>query len=273
MLLGSRMKCYLINLDRSEDRLTHMAHQFARLGIEFERISAFDGRALSASEIAAASAPDRRWKPGLTPAEIGCFFSHRRCLEAIAAGSEPFAIVVEDDIAFADDAADLLTRSDWIPRDADIVKIETQGKKVLIDRPVACSESQYSIARLHSTHILSAGYIVSRDAAKRIVAKMEKVSAPIDHFLFNPAFGIFEQLVIYQCTPALCRQAGLTSTLNAERKQTYVRPTLPSRLLRETMRVFRRVRIGIWGIWVNITTEKRWQRVPFARSFDQRRIV
>lgn len=37
---GGFMKCYLINLDKSRDRLEFMASQFERLGAQFERVEA-----------------------------------------------------------------------------------------------------------------------------------------------------------------------------------------------------------------------------------------
>ena len=39
------MKCYLINLDRSPDRLAFFTQQAASSGIVFERMSAIDGAA------------------------------------------------------------------------------------------------------------------------------------------------------------------------------------------------------------------------------------
>ncbi|EEZ33492.1 lipooligosaccharide biosynthesis protein lic2B [Brucella sp. NF 2653] len=257
------MRFYLINLDRSSDRLEHMTSQFAKLGADFVKIPAVDGREMPPEALKAVTATERPWAAPLTPTEIGCFLSHRRCLEAIARNDDPYAVVVEDDVIFADDAGKLLLHSEWVPHDADIVKIETQGKKVLIGKPIACASTRYSVARLYSVHILAAGYIVSRDAARRIVAEMEKVSAPIDHFLFNAPYGVFNQLSVYQCTPALCKQAGLTSTLQSERSQLYQKPPFVGRVLREIKRTFKRAGIGSWGIWVNLATTRQWVRIPF----------
>lgn len=259
------MKFYLINLDRSADRLAHMSAEFSRLGLDYVRIPAVDGRELPLETLETCVATDRRWTPPLTPAEIGCFLSHKRCLEAIANGDERFAAVLEDDIVFAPDAADLLRGDGWIPGDADLVKIETHRKKVLIEKQVACADTPYSVARLRSAHILSAGYIVSREAARRIVARMDRITAPIDHYLFNPAYGIFDELAIYQCSPAPCIQAGLTSTLGKERRQAYRRPPLGWRILREMRRLLSRSMTGIWGLWTNLTSDRRWKRIPGPR--------
>lgn len=258
------MKCYLINLDRSTDRLSYMDAQFRNLGLEYVRVPAVDGRSFSQVEVDAVTTTDTRWKAPLTRSEIGCFLSHRRCLEQIVSAPDPFAIVVEDDIEFAVDASELFKETDWIPSDADLLKLETNGKKVLLDLPNQCGDTRYSVARLHSTHIMSAGYIISRDAAVRLLARMDKIWAPIDQFIFSAEHGIFNELMIYQSTPALCRQVGLESTLDKDRRRAHQRPPLFRRVLREVRRAGRRSRIGLWGIWVNKATKQRWARVPFT---------
>jgi len=118
------MKSYLINLDRSPERLERMAVVFASLGMEFARTPAVDGRLLSVEE-------RQRWLSDeetpfqLTAGEIGCFLSHRKCWEAAAAGSESHVAIFEDDVHLGKNAAEILSRTDWIPDDADVVKIET----------------------------------------------------------------------------------------------------------------------------------------------------
>lgn len=258
------MKCYLINLDRSTDRLAYMAAQLSRVGLEYLRVPAVDGRSLTPSELRALVTINDRWKAPLTPSEVGCFLSHRRCLEEIAKSSDQYAMVVEDDIEFAQDTADFIREIDCLPSNADLVKFETNGKKVLIDAPTQIADTRYAVARLLSTHIMSAGYIVSKDAAARLLAQMDKAWAPIDQFIFSAEHGVFDELVIYQCTPALCRQAGLASTLNKDRRNANRRPAVRKRVLREIKRPFKRSLVGIWGIWTNVTTKRRWGRIPFV---------
>lgn len=257
------MKCFLINLDRSKDRLEFMSDQLSGIGLLIERISAVEGREIPRKDLAALIPSKREWTSEITPAEVGCFLSHKKCLEAIAAGQDNYSIVLEDDVLLSKRASALLLRTDWIPADADIIKIETQGKKVLIGELFSCEGTPYSIGRLKSTHILSAGYIVSRGGAKRILADMNEVIAPIDHFLFNERYGIFSSLSVYQCTPAICKQAGLDSTLQGHRKQVNQRPHFWPRLLREARRIVLRSIIGTRGIWINQMTKETWGRVKY----------
>ncbi|WP_439271403.1 glycosyltransferase family 25 protein [Pseudochrobactrum sp. HB0163] len=197
------MKAYLINLDRSDDRLQRMKGQFAKAGLEFVRVPAVDGRAMNHAELAEIKR-NPGWEQPLSLSEIGCFLSHRRCYEQIVQAGERFAAVFEDDIAFSRNAQQFFADDGWIPDDADIIKLETHGRKVLTGEPVAQVAGGYEVARLLSQNILSAGYIISARCAAYLLEHMNDAAAPMDHFLFTPACGFFRQLKIYQVNPVIC---------------------------------------------------------------------
>ncbi|RVA48701.1 MULTISPECIES: glycosyltransferase family 25 protein, partial [unclassified Mesorhizobium] len=75
------MKCMVINLDRSPDRLAHVTAEFAKVGVSFDRVPAVD--ALHRPEFAATS-------PSLTPTEAACLMSHKVCWTIIADGEDAF---------------------------------------------------------------------------------------------------------------------------------------------------------------------------------------
>lgn len=258
---GNDLKAYLINLDRSPERLLRMQAQFAKACIPFERVAAVDGKTLSDAEIAAiVCCPS--WTQPLTRTEIGCFLSHRKCLELIAAGEDKFAAIFEDDITLSKDAQRFFVGDNWIPADAELIKIESQGKKVLTDKPAVTIAGRYTVAQLRSQHILAAGYIISRDCAVKILDKMNNAASPIDHLLFTPSCGFFPQMTVYQVSPAICVQAGLESTLSPERCLQYCRPAKMQRLKREATRLVTRSKTGLWGLYVNLFTKQRWGRIP-----------
>src|SRR5882757_3398014 len=101
------MKCLVINLDRSSDRLAYVAAEFEGIGISFERIAAVDARArpdLASMQQLTGHASQSR----LTNGEIACLLSHRACWSAIAAGEEAYVAVFEDDVVFTSEAGALL---------------------------------------------------------------------------------------------------------------------------------------------------------------------
>ena len=57
------MKAYLINLDRSPERLAHFSAQARRAGLAFERIAAVDGRTLDEAQRARSVSPRFEFQP------------------------------------------------------------------------------------------------------------------------------------------------------------------------------------------------------------------
>lgn len=98
-------KVFLINLDRSTERLEKAAQQLNRLNVPFERIAAVDGSQLTKAEIDAAfdiEQAERRTAYNLTIGEMGCYLSHVECWRRIIAEALDFAIVLEDDLVLDD---------------------------------------------------------------------------------------------------------------------------------------------------------------------------
>ena len=263
------MKSYLINLDRSVDRLAQMEREFGQYGLTFTRVAGVDGRLLKQEELDAVTAPVRRWEIPIPPAEIGCFLSHRKCLEIIANGEDSFAAVFEDDIILSHEAQKVLSDSSWIPTDADIIKIETFNTVILLDVSSKIKNSDFRYARLLSKHLCAGGYIVSREAAKHMLAFMDVISVPIDNLIFDPAYEMFADMKIYQVFPAVCKQQGFTSLIEADRKalrrQYKHRPSFPGLIVREIVRSYNRSShiLSPSKLWTRLTSKKRWLRVHF----------
>ena len=251
------MKAYLINLDRSQDRLQRMYQQFEKADLAFERVAAVDGKTLSDDEIASIKR-NAGWKEPLTRSELGCFLSHRKCLELIVQSGEQYAAIFEDDVKFSKNAKQFFQSDAWIPSDADLIKLETHGRKVLMDAPVTVVAGEYSIARLRSQNILSAGYIVSAKYAASLLTRMNDAAAPMDHLLFTPACGFFNEMALYQVSPVICDQAGLESTLSLERTQKHQSLPVWKKVIREIKRPFIRLKTALWGLYVNKFTSQRW---------------
>ncbi|TJV19702.1 glycosyltransferase family 25 protein [Mesorhizobium sp.] len=178
------------------DRLTAVTAQFLRIGVSFERVAGVDAR--EGAPFAA---------PPLTEAEVCCFLSHRRCWQIIADGPDQYAAVFEDDVVFSHDAGSMLLDESWVPRDADVVKIETFYNRVRVGRRQISAMSGYSMARLFGQHLGSCGYLISKPAARRLLKTTVSLKAPVDVALFSPGQMTSARNNIYQLMPALCAQA------------------------------------------------------------------
>lgn len=118
--------CHLINLADNRARLDRSAAEFSRLGLEWHRIEAIDGRKLPKEEIVRvydAERNARRGKHPLVPAEIGCYLSHIAVWDRIAQGKAPGGFVFEDDFSADDSLPEALVRLSDNPEDWDMVKL------------------------------------------------------------------------------------------------------------------------------------------------------
>ncbi|TPM88547.1 glycosyltransferase family 25 protein [Mesorhizobium sp. B2-3-3] len=244
------MKCLIINLDRSPDRLAHMTAEFARIGIAFERIAAIDARQhpdLGLQRQHALYAVQR-----LSGSEIACLHSHRACWAIIAQDDAPYGAVFEDDMVFSAKAGALLADTNWVPADADIVKLETFFHTTVIQRERASIGHGFSVFRLRKNHIGAGGYLLSRQAARDLLLATAEINMAVDNLIFDPAFTTSIGKTIYQLVPAVCAQeqfvgASLPSLIAQERDAAWVasgranerRKPVMARIKREVWRTAR----------------------------------
>jgi glycosyl transferase family 25 len=193
------MSNFIINLDRTPDRLDFMARQFVDLGLSFERVKAIDA-------LCDPLPNGPRWRM-LRQTEIACFLSHRDCWARIAAGAADYGCIFEDDVTLAPSAGEIL-RDGWAwPTGLDVVKLEAFPMPARLSRKILQSPAPFVIRRLHSLHLGAAGYAVSRQGAARLLRVFETgVLEPADTFLFSPHSPFFRGARIGQLLPALCIQ-------------------------------------------------------------------
>ncbi|MDH6234329.1 glycosyl transferase family 25 [Mesorhizobium soli] len=240
------MKCYLINLDRSPQRLEHMTTAFGAIGIDFVRVPATDGSLLSAREVKEITGPKSDEMPW-THQEVGVAISQRRCWQMIAEGDDEYGAVFEDDVFFSDDAAKYLFNYDWIRADIDVLKLETVGTKVSVSFLGTAAGSR-RVHRLYSNHWGAGAYVLSRRLARKLVSRSEIFTDQPDVVLFRQPGDISA----FQLIPAICIQdlvlnghlpdTKLSSTLEDERvplrKKNPRKPRGWKKLRRELTRPF-----------------------------------
>lgn len=187
------MRCYYINLDRAEERRAHMEQALA--GLDHARVAAVDGRLRPPTE------------KGPTRFEIACLESHRAAWQAFLATPDSFACFLEDDVHFSPDYADFVTREDWIPADADAVKLDTFYNRVMLGAPAPAPGGR-SLALLYTRHESCACYILSRRGAETFLRQTERPNLPVDYIVF-PENPIGRSLRLYQLAPAVAIQDQL----------------------------------------------------------------
>jgi glycosyl transferase family 25 len=88
---------FVINLNSSASRLEKITRELGARGIPFERIEAVDGRLLpDPAKFVSPFSQFIRPKP-FSPQEVGCWLSHKKVWERIAAEKIPLSLILEDD--------------------------------------------------------------------------------------------------------------------------------------------------------------------------------
>lgn len=107
--LMAAMPTFVINLDRDKARLASVTQELAANAVDFTRLSAIDGRAMSRAELRG----NTTWmgRHLMTRGMVGCYLSHRRCWEHLANNNDdplaaPHALIFEDDVALAPNFAE-----------------------------------------------------------------------------------------------------------------------------------------------------------------------
>lgn len=199
------MKVYLINLDRSPERLEWFMGQVEGKGIDVVRVPAVDARQLPNDEFERLLTLTSGHN-SMSPAEMGCLLSHRKVWQLVVDGVDEWAFVAEDDIHLSA-AGPLFLRDDrWIPQGAEIVRAETDTQKRELSYKVWSKPFEHDLRRLKSKNFGSGGYFISRGAAARLVEHTARKIEPADVILFSPMDGMLHEIVSLQIVPAICVQ-------------------------------------------------------------------
>ena len=189
-MLPQECVCYLINLDRSPERLASMSGRLAEAGIAFERVAAVDGMALTEAQFRQQTRENRYYKP-LRRGEVGCQLSHLEALRRFVACGRGYAVILEDDAILADGFALLLREAIELrerstdPRLAwDVLKL-AKGRRRLIDLG-SLGKDHRLVEYGPSVPITTAAAIWTRAAAERWIQAYRGVARPIDCDLQHP---------------------------------------------------------------------------------------
>lgn len=169
----------IINLESSADRLTFQERQFERMGMAFERVPAVDGLALPRETFKRYAF---QWDRPLSHSEVACLLSHSLCWRRAAEGNG--AVVMEDDQVLADEIKPVL--EELGPRDgAMIFNLETQPRLRYVAREPSETIADIRFFELKMPTAGAGAYVVTRDAARLLLERMERRAAIADYFIHS----------------------------------------------------------------------------------------
>lgn len=229
---------YLINLDRSVDRLTFMQKEFEKQNMPFQRISAIDGSKLKGNEFIIRNRYDRK----LVPGEAGCYLSHIKTLQIFLESGNSYALIIEDDAVLCEDFKNIIEKfmyahsvntskeSDW-----DVLKLCNGKRRHIKIRDVY---KEYFLAACGtSIPITTLAAVWTRKAAEKFLQKVANplpvIKRPIDCDLQHP--WEFE-LRIYNALPSLVKSANLATQIQLVKKLR--KSNVPRQIIYEINRFF-----------------------------------
>lgn len=179
-----KYKVFVINLERSTQRLADISDQLQKQNIDFERIDAVDGRLLTPEQIEQVS-PSALAKTSyhrqLGLGEIGCALSHKKAWQQIIDQQLDFAIVLEDDIKLADNFNQVLDLFINLPKSAwDFVKLYPLTRSSQRNIRQCYSYKEHEFVTYHKFPLGLQAQVISYQGAVKMVENMPYILQPVD---------------------------------------------------------------------------------------------
>ncbi|MCE1184755.1 glycosyltransferase family 25 protein [Zoogloea sp.] len=166
------MQVFVLNLARADERRTRMQARLDALGLKAEFFPAVEGRLLP-SEVLEEGA-----QLGLSPGELGCYFSHLALWKEVLARGSEGALVLEDDTVLDPALPQVLNEIRSLPHAFDLVRLSSLNpvRGVTVARLKAGRQLVLPTKNPSGTQ----GYWVSRAGAARLGQILARPRLPID---------------------------------------------------------------------------------------------
>ncbi len=168
---------FVINLDRSPDRLAKMDQRLKALDMRYTRITAVDGRFLDPALRTAPLGAERYFRP-MENGDYGTYQSHRLCWQRVVDAGLEWAIVLEDDVILAPEFAAVPAAVAQLPCAWDVIKLFNGWRKRRVWPLMAVGA--FTVVAYNKIPAGAQGYVVSRRGAQRLLREHRRMMRPID---------------------------------------------------------------------------------------------
>jgi len=196
--LSDRINFYVINLDRSVDRMGSFEKNFESFPIPYIRVPAIEGNKLTIP-VEDYDAPmcflyiGREAGPG----EVGCYLSHLKALRMFLESEKEFALICEDDAAPTPECYEAIKQAIVHAGTWDLLRL--CGGRGKTSFPYRSLTPTHNLSTSITGMVPAAAYIVNRRAAEILIQKLVPMTSQYDDALFHGRIGVREATVFPNC--------------------------------------------------------------------------
>ena len=200
------IRTYIINLKESVDRRNYVLGETGKYPfMDVEIVEGVNGKLMDDSEIDQVFDVEKfRKRYGRLPVkgEIGCALSHRKCYHNLLSTTEPYALILEDDVSFIcpEDTEYVISQGIKLLEDGKTDIVLFVPKALLYNRPHKINEkyTAYSVYGASGAY----AYLINRRAMMSLL-KCKRVSIVADDYIQIRKLGISLKNIYPNITEAL----------------------------------------------------------------------
>lgn len=240
------LQCYVINLDRSKNRMNEFKKGFRKTNLEIERISAVDGNLINIKSFADDYICRKEMGRSIQPGEVGCFLSHKKALERFLSTDSKYAIIFEDDAIPSDGfKATILS----------VIEKFLQNNKKTVAINLGALDFKYSsqvmpiknniLRCAHRFPMLATGVLWTRPGANRFLENAPTVTMPYDNFLrflfsgTNNCFSIQPPIIFSSGIESDIEKRNATQRRSTQNRSKFYFFIKQRRILRDKLRAIK----------------------------------
>lgn len=214
---------YVINLEGSNERLDSVTKSLGEQGIDFVRISAFDGRKTEPTSFSEYNEQKALAYMGrtLTGGELGCYFSHLNCVKEFLKSDADFAVVLEDDMKPSQDLTRKINLLISGLKDKNWHLINIGATKHKIFTPIF-NIDEHKVIHAHYFPMTATGILWNREGAKAFLDSYLPIYAPVDNFFRD---WLSKSNLGYAVTPPFVIARDVASDIDSNTKRQYTNRT------------------------------------------------
>ena len=182
------MKCFVINLERANERRDNISEQFNALGIEFELFTAIDRLDLVEEDyerFADRQSGLTNWEHPDIPGALACWMSHQQAWQSAMDDDLDMIAVFEDDVTLSPHIKSILNSVEEGYGDKftfDLLFLDDRRPhKTFV--PLADVDGQHSIGLVKFSNLGTSGYVITRSAIRRLLTDFPRMPIAIDQLV------------------------------------------------------------------------------------------